>query len=37
MNLVDNADVYGFDWGGTGFGTVEENLGQRPGGCAAPA
>ena len=32
MNLVDNADVYGFDWGGTGFGTVEENLGQSPGG-----
>jgi predicted oxidoreductase len=28
MNLVDNADVYGFDWGGTGFGTVEENLGR---------
>jgi predicted oxidoreductase len=27
MNLVDNADVYGFDWGGTGFGQVEENLG----------
>ncbi len=28
MNLVDNADVYGFDWGGTGFGSVEENLGR---------
>jgi predicted oxidoreductase len=28
MNLIDNADVYGFDWGGTGFGTVEENLGR---------
>ncbi len=28
MNLVDNADVYGFDWGGTGFGQVEENLGR---------
>lgn len=28
MNLVDNADVYGFDWGGTGFGAVEENLGR---------
>ena len=27
MNLVDNADVYGFDWGGTGFGRVEEILG----------
>ena len=28
MNLVDTADVYGFDWGGTGFGQVEELLGQ---------
>lgn len=28
MNLVDNADVYGFDWGGTGFGQVEEILGK---------
>ncbi len=28
MNLVDAADVYGFDWGGTGFGTVEELLGK---------
>lgn len=27
MNLVDNADVYGFDWGGTGFGSVEDILG----------
>jgi len=27
MTLVDNADVYGFDWGGTGFGRVEEILG----------
>lgn len=27
MNLIDNADVYGFDWGGTGFGMVEEILG----------
>jgi predicted oxidoreductase len=27
MNLVDTADVYGFDWGGTGFGQVEEILG----------
>jgi predicted oxidoreductase len=26
-NLVDCADVYGFDWGGTGFGTVEQALG----------
>jgi predicted oxidoreductase len=28
MNLVDTADVYGFDWGGTGFGQVEEILGR---------
>jgi len=28
MNLIDTADVYGFDWGGTGFGTVEELLGR---------
>ncbi|WP_040492279.1 aldo/keto reductase [Ilumatobacter nonamiensis] len=28
MNLIDTADVYGFDWGGTGFGQVEEILGQ---------
>ena len=27
MNLIDNADVYGFDWGGAGFGHVEEILG----------
>ncbi|MCY3947681.1 MAG: aldo/keto reductase [Acidimicrobiaceae bacterium] len=27
MNLVDVADVYGLDWGGTGFGACEENLG----------
>ncbi len=27
-NLIDTADVYGFDWGGTGFGTVEVLLGQ---------
>ena len=27
MRLVDTADVYGLDWGGTGFGTVEERLG----------
>ena len=25
--LVDTADVYGLDWGGTGFGTCEERLG----------
>jgi len=28
MNLIDTADVYGFDWGGTGFGAVEELLGK---------
>ena len=27
MNLLDTADVYGLDWGGTGFGTCEEALG----------
>jgi len=27
MNLVDTADVYGFDWGGSGFGGNEEILG----------
>ncbi len=27
MNLVDVADVYGLDWGGTGFGSCEANLG----------
>lgn len=27
MNLVDTADVYGLDWGGTGFGEVEALLG----------
>ncbi|MEY4339047.1 MAG: hypothetical protein RLZ14_897, partial [Actinomycetota bacterium] len=26
--LIDTADVYGLDWGGTGFGTCEERLGQ---------
>lgn len=35
MNLIDTADVYGLDWGGTGFGTCEERLGEvlraRPG------
>ena len=28
MNLVDTADVYGLDWGGSGFGTCEEALGR---------
>lgn len=28
LTLIDNADVYGFDWGGTGFGMSEEILGQ---------
>ncbi|WP_420451094.1 aldo/keto reductase [Ilumatobacter sp.] len=28
MNLIDTSDVYGFDWGGTGFGQVEEILGR---------
>jgi predicted oxidoreductase len=28
MNLIDNADVYGFDWGGTGFGACEMLLGK---------
>ncbi len=28
MNLVDTADVYGFDWGGAGFGGNEEILGK---------
>jgi predicted oxidoreductase len=27
MNLVDTADVYGLDWGGSGFGTNEAALG----------
>jgi predicted oxidoreductase len=35
MTLVDNADVYGLDWGGSGWGTCEQNLGaalaHRPG------
>jgi aryl-alcohol dehydrogenase-like predicted oxidoreductase len=35
MTLVDNADVYGLDWGGRGFGSCEEALGEvfrrRPG------
>jgi len=28
MNLIDTSDVYGFDWGGTGFGSVEAILGR---------
>ena len=28
MNLIDTADVYGLDWNGTGFGSVEELLGR---------
>lgn len=28
MNLFDTADVYGFDWGGTGFGRSEELFGK---------
>lgn len=28
MNLVDTADVYGLDWGGTAFGSCEESLGR---------
>lgn len=28
MNLIDTADVYGLDWGGTGFGEVEALLGR---------
>ncbi|MEM7337912.1 MAG: aldo/keto reductase [Actinomycetota bacterium] len=28
MNLIDTADVYGLDYGGTGFGSVEESLGK---------
>lgn len=35
MNLVDTADVYGLDWGGTGFGEVEALLGRVL--AAAPA
>lgn len=27
MNLIDTADVYGFDWGGAGFGDAEQILG----------
>lgn len=28
LNLVDNADVYGLDWGGDGFGAAESLLGE---------
>ena len=28
MNLIDNADVYGLDWGGDGFGAAESLLGE---------
>ena len=28
MNLIDTADVYGLDWGGTGFGSNEEIMGR---------
>lgn len=28
ITLLDTADVYGLDWGGTGFGTCEEALGR---------
>ena len=28
MTLIDNADVYGLDWGGTHFGACEEALGR---------
>ncbi len=28
MTLIDNADVYGLDWGGSGFGANEELLGR---------
>ena len=28
MNFVDNADVYGLDWGGNGFGACEDALGR---------
>ena len=35
MNLIDTADVYGLDWGGTAFGQVEELLGQVLAGAPA--
>jgi predicted oxidoreductase len=28
INLIDNADVYGLDWGGEGFGAAEKLLGE---------
>lgn len=28
LNLIDTADVYGLDWSGTGFGSVEDGLGR---------
>ena len=28
INLIDTADVYGLDWGGTGFGTSEDLIGR---------
>jgi predicted oxidoreductase len=28
LNLIDTADVYGLDWGGSGFGSCEALLGQ---------
>ncbi|CAN5842957.1 aldo/keto reductase [soil metagenome] len=28
LNLIDTADVYGIDWGGSGFGACEELLGR---------
>ena len=28
INLIDNADVYGLDWGGAGFGAAEKLLGE---------
>ena len=28
MNLIDTSDVYGLDWGGSGFGSCEEALGR---------
>lgn len=35
MNLIDTADVYGLDWGGTAFGSAETLLGEVL--AAAPA
>ena len=28
INLIDTADVYGYDWGGSGFGEAESHLGR---------